>query len=49
MMAQISRTQAAEIIERIEAMRVQVRGIKKRVAALESAGSQAGQPVPTDR
>lgn len=47
MMAQITRTQAAEILERIEAMRVQVRGIKKRVIALESADSPAERPVPT--
>lgn len=49
MMAQISNTQATEIIERIEAMRVQVRGITKRVTALESADSQAERPAPTDR
>lgn len=49
MMAQISKTQATEILERIEAMRVQVRGIKKRVTALESAESPTARPAPKDQ
>jgi hypothetical protein len=49
MIAQISTTQAAEIARRIEEMRHQVRGLKKRINALEGADPQAAQSAPTGR
>jgi hypothetical protein len=49
MIARISDSQATEITQRIEAMIHQVRGLKRRVSALETAELPVDQPARKGR